>query len=66
MCTVQKLFEGGVYFIQLEPEIQCENNSWAGRIQGNTVHVHNEALQCKSLGALERSDAFRASKLLAG
>ena len=25
------------YFIQLEPDNQCGNNSWAGRIQRNTV-----------------------------
>ena len=32
-----ELFEDGVYFIQLEPEIQCGNNSRAGRIQGITA-----------------------------
>ena len=35
------LLEGGVYFVQLEPDNQCRNNSRGGRrIQGNTVLVH--------------------------
>ena len=34
---VQGLFKGGVYFVQLEPNNQCGNNSRVGRIQGNTV-----------------------------
>ena len=37
--TVWELFEGGGYFVQLEPEIQCGNNSRAGRIQGNKVNA---------------------------
>ena len=30
------VFKGGIYFIQLEPENQCDI-SRVGRIQGNTV-----------------------------
>ena len=32
------LFKGGVYFVQLEPDHQCGNNSRVERIQGNTVY----------------------------
>ena len=36
--AVFELFKGWVYFVQLEPKIQYENNnSRVGRIQGNMV-----------------------------
>ena len=37
ICMVWGLFKGGIYFILLEPDDQCGNNSRAGRIQGNMV-----------------------------
>ena len=36
-CAMQELFEGRIYFIHLEQENWCRNNSRVGRIQGNTV-----------------------------
>ena len=37
MCTVQGQFEGGVYFIQFEPDNRYGNNSRVGRIESNTI-----------------------------
>ena len=48
MRLVRELFEGGIYFVYLQPDNQCGNNSRAGRIQGcGGVYVCVVASSCQ-------------------
>ena len=53
------LFNGGVCFVQLEPDNQCGNNSRIGRIQGNVVYACLHVLEHAHV-LFQSADARRA------